>query len=115
MRFGFTEGLMPAGKPEPVARVDVLEEPLSPQEQKAESPAPAEEAIAVLLAVGSRSSAEAWDMLREISMHTSIKLRHVAELIVDWGITGRLPTEIRKELERRLARRHQESADAGGR
>lgn len=41
-------------------------------------------------------------MLRSISQNTNIKLRHVAELIVDWARTGQLPTEIRGQLEHQL-------------
>jgi hypothetical protein len=66
--------------------------------------------MGVLIAVGRTSSAEAWDMLRETSMSTNIKLRHVAELIVTWGTTGHLATDIRSELSRRLDHRESEQA-----
>ncbi|CAM5332733.1 hypothetical protein SAMN05428938_8137 [Streptomyces sp. KS_5] len=43
-------------------------------------------------------------VLREVSQHTNIRLRHVAELVVHWGRTGEIPTEIRAELEDALDR-----------
>jgi hypothetical protein len=46
--------------------------------------------------------AEVWDVLRETSMCTNIKLRHVAELVVSWGRTGVLAADIREEIHRRL-------------
>jgi hypothetical protein len=35
-------------------------------------------------------------------MSTNIKLRHVAELVVTWGVTGKLAADIREELATRL-------------
>ncbi|MFB8267688.1 MULTISPECIES: ANTAR domain-containing protein [unclassified Streptomyces] len=64
-----------------------------------------DQAAGVLIAVGRMSSAEAWDVLRETSMRTDIKLRHVAELLVEWGRTGALCADIRIELDRQLAQR----------
>ncbi|MEK0099663.1 ANTAR domain-containing protein [Streptomyces sp. A475] len=64
-----------------------------------------DQAAGVLIAVGRMSSAEAWDVLRETSMRTDIKLRHVAELLVEWGRTGALCADIRIELDRQLAPR----------
>ncbi|GAA1283758.1 hypothetical protein GCM10009646_84150 [Streptomyces aureus] len=64
-----------------------------------------DQAAGVLIAVGRMTSAEAWDVLRETSMRTDIKLRHVAELLVEWGRTGALCADIRTELDRQLAQR----------
>ncbi|MGW9032329.1 ANTAR domain-containing protein [Streptomyces sp. NPDC055722] len=64
-----------------------------------------DQAIGVVVAMGHLTPAEAWDLLRETSMCTNTKLRHVAELVVNLGvtgITGNLPTDIRQELARRL-------------
>ncbi|MFC9460833.1 ANTAR domain-containing protein [Streptomyces sp. NPDC058430] len=44
-----------------------------------------DQATGVLVAVGRLSLAEGWDVLREVSMHTNIKLRHVAELLIEWA------------------------------
>ncbi|MET7520297.1 ANTAR domain-containing protein [Streptomyces sp. NPDC005480] len=64
-----------------------------------------DQAAGVLIAVGRMTSAEAWDVLRETSMRTDIKLRHVAELLVEWGRSGVLCADIRTELDRQLAQR----------
>lgn len=52
----------------------------------------------VIVAVGRISPAEAWDVLRETSMCTNIKMRLVAEMIVTWARTGDLAAELRGEL-----------------
>ncbi|MER7983631.1 ANTAR domain-containing protein [Streptomyces sp. NPDC095817] len=59
--------------------------------------------MGVLLAAGRLTPDQGWNVLREISQHTNIKLRHVAELIIDWARTGNLCTDIRTELDRQLA------------
>lgn len=64
-----------------------------------------DQAAGVLIAVGRMTSAEAWDVLRETSMRTDIKLRHVAELLVEWGRSGVLCADLRTELDRQLAQR----------
>ncbi|MFD4716680.1 ANTAR domain-containing protein [Streptomyces sp. NPDC058430] len=64
-----------------------------------------DQAAGVLIAVGRMTSAEAWDVLRETSMRTDIKLRNVAELLVEWGRSGALCADIRTELNRQLAQR----------
>ncbi|MFD3480384.1 ANTAR domain-containing protein [Streptomyces sp. NPDC058695] len=64
-----------------------------------------DQAVGVLIAVGRMTPADAWDVLRETSMRTDIKLRHVAELLVEWGRSGVLCADIRTELDRQLAQR----------
>ncbi|WP_405918342.1 ANTAR domain-containing protein [Streptomyces sp. NBC_00728] len=62
-----------------------------------------DQAIGVVLAIGHLTPEQGWDVLREISQRTNIKLRHVSELIIDWARTGKLCTDVRTELERQLA------------
>nr|WP_203645480.1 ANTAR domain-containing protein [Streptomyces sp. SID14478] len=64
-----------------------------------------DQALGVIIAAGHLSPAEAWDALREISMHTNIKVRLVAQSLVDWGSSGWLCAEIYTELERQLCGR----------
>ncbi|MBW8703094.1 hypothetical protein MBT84_26200 [Streptomyces sp. MBT84] len=59
--------------------------------------------ISVIVAVGRLTPAQAWDLLRETSMRTNINLRHVSELLIAWGVTGRLAADIREESTRRLS------------
>lgn len=87
-----------------------LEQTAAHLEQTAVSDAAARKAIEVVRAVGRLTAGEAWDVLREVSMHTNIKVRHVAELITEWGRTGELCADIRTELERGLAERRREAA-----
>ncbi|MCX5001024.1 ANTAR domain-containing protein [Streptomyces sp. NBC_00638] len=61
-----------------------------------------DQAIGVVLAVGQLTPEQGWDVLREVSQRTNIKLRHVAELVIDWARTGKLCTDVRTELERQL-------------
>ncbi|MEU1532339.1 ANTAR domain-containing protein [Streptomyces fagopyri] len=70
--------------------------------QAVRSHAVVDQAIGVILAVGRLTPDQGWDALRSISQNTNVKLRQVAELIVDWARTGRLPGEIRSRLEHEL-------------
>ncbi|MET7544071.1 ANTAR domain-containing protein [Streptomyces sp. NPDC005507] len=69
-----------------------------------------DQAIGVIVATGHMSPGESFDVLREVSMHTNIKLRHVAELVIEWGRTGNLCADVRHELDRRLAQRRAQGA-----
>lgn len=83
-----------------------LQDKVAQLEQAIQSHAVIDQALGVLVAVGRISPAEAWDMLRETSMCTNIKLRQVAESVVEWGRTGHLAADIREQLARRLASGH---------
>jgi AmiR/NasT family two-component response regulator len=61
-----------------------------------------DQAIGVVIAIGRLTPEQAWDVLRNVSQHTNIKLRHVAELLLEWARTGQLATDIRTELKRQL-------------
>ncbi|MET7746806.1 ANTAR domain-containing protein [Streptomyces sp. NPDC005385] len=62
-----------------------------------------DQAIGVILAIGQLTPDEGWNVLREISQRTNIKLRHVSELIIEWARTGKLCADIRAEPDRQLA------------
>ncbi|MGW6485682.1 ANTAR domain-containing protein [Streptomyces sp. NPDC055056] len=64
-----------------------------------------DQAIGVLLAVGTLTPDQGWDVLREVSQRTNIKLRHVAELLVEWARTGKLAADIQTELDQQLVLR----------
>ncbi|MFF5025254.1 ANTAR domain-containing protein [Streptomyces collinus] len=57
-----------------------------------------DQAIGVVITVGSLHPEHGWAVLRHISQHTNIKLRDVAHLLVRWPATGRLPERIREAL-----------------
>jgi hypothetical protein len=59
-------------------------------------------AIGVVLAAARMTPDHGWDILRKVSQRTNIKLRHIAELIIEWARTGDLCADIRTELERQI-------------
>ncbi|GGX75165.1 hypothetical protein [Streptomyces anandii] len=61
-----------------------------------------DEATAIVATVGGVSLERARAVLRAMSAHTHIKEQHVAELVVEWAVTGRLPAELRGELRAQL-------------
>ncbi|MEV1025927.1 ANTAR domain-containing protein [Streptomyces sp. NPDC050264] len=69
-----------------------------------------DQAVGVIVAVGRISPAEAWDVLREVSMRTDIKLRSVARQLISWARTGDLVPEVSGELRRQLPPRHSKPA-----
>ncbi|WP_394427999.1 ANTAR domain-containing protein [Streptomyces sp. SGAir0957] len=84
------------------ARVAALEKEVVQLREAVVSHADVDRAIGVIVAFARIPPGRAWDVLRELSQHTNIKLRHVALLIIQWGHTGVLPAEIHAELRRRL-------------
>ncbi|MER6061553.1 ANTAR domain-containing protein [Streptomyces sp. NPDC001792] len=63
-----------------------------------------DQAIGMVVALGRVTPDEGWEVLREVSQHTNIKLRNIAELILIWGRRGDIPPEVRAELEDALDR-----------
>ncbi|MFE9813198.1 ANTAR domain-containing protein [Streptomyces sp. NPDC005548] len=72
-------------------------------QEAVDSHAVIDQAIGVLLTLGQLTPDQGWNVLRDVSQHTNIKLRHVAELIIEWARTGTLAADISTELERQLA------------
>ncbi|MGX5185465.1 ANTAR domain-containing protein [Streptomyces avermitilis] len=62
-----------------------------------------DQAIGVVIALGQLTPEQGWDVLKEVSQRTNIKLRHVAELLIEWARSGQLCADIRTELEQQLA------------
>ncbi|MFE1440567.1 ANTAR domain-containing protein [Streptomyces sp. NPDC058739] len=63
-----------------------------------------DQAIGMMVALGRVTPDQGWTVLREVSQHTNIKLRTVAELVLQWGRSGNLPSGIGAELEGALDR-----------
>ncbi|MFF1297399.1 MULTISPECIES: ANTAR domain-containing protein [unclassified Streptomyces] len=63
-----------------------------------------DQATGMIAVLGRVSPDQGRAVLNEISQYTRIKLRHVAELILTWGRTGELPTEVHAELDEALGR-----------
>ncbi|MFD5266523.1 ANTAR domain-containing protein [Streptomyces sp. NPDC058335] len=80
-------------------RIVELQQEVGQLKDAVASHAVVDQAIGVVVALGRMTPDEGWTVLREVSQHTNIKLRNVAELILFWGRSGRIPEEIRAELE----------------
>ncbi|MEU8717277.1 ANTAR domain-containing protein [Streptomyces sp. NPDC048663] len=81
-----------------------LQEEIDQLKEAVASHAVVDQAIGMVVALGRVTPDQGWQVLKEVSQHTNIKLRSVAELILVWGRTGDMPTEIRAELEDALDR-----------
>ncbi|MGV4988384.1 ANTAR domain-containing protein [Streptomyces sp. NPDC001709] len=79
------------------AEVDQLKEAVT-------SHAVVDQAIGMIVALGRMTPDEGWEVLKEVSQHTNIKLRNIAELILIWGRRGDIPPEVRAALEDALDR-----------
>ncbi|MEW2290388.1 ANTAR domain-containing protein [Streptomyces sp. NPDC047841] len=79
------------------AEVDQLKEAMT-------SHAVIDQAIGMVVALGRVTPDQGWQVLKEVSQHTNIKLRNIAELILIWGRRGDIPAQIRAELEDALDR-----------
>ncbi|WP_234538722.1 ANTAR domain-containing protein [Streptomyces shenzhenensis] len=91
--------------PDYAARILALEAEVEQLKEAVTAHAVVDQAIGVTVALGRVSPDEGWAVLKEVSQHTNIKLRNIAEQILTWGRLGELPPGIRAELEDALDRR----------
>ncbi|MFE9452044.1 ANTAR domain-containing protein [Streptomyces sp. NPDC006739] len=85
-------------------RIFELQEEIDQLKAAVASHAVVDQAIGMVVALGRVTPDEGWEVLKEVSQHTNIKLRNVAELILIWGRTGDMPADIRSALEEALDR-----------
>jgi hypothetical protein len=85
-------------------RVFALQEEVDQLKEAVASHAVVDQAIGMVVALGRVTPDQGWEVLKDVSQHTNIKLRNVAELILLWGRAGQLPPKIRAELEDALDR-----------
>ncbi|AZM63917.1 MULTISPECIES: ANTAR domain-containing protein [unclassified Streptomyces] len=85
-------------------RILQLEQEVQQLKEAVVSHAVVDQAIGMIVALGRVSPDQGWAVLKEISQRTNIKLRNVADMILVWGRTGVLPTEVRTVLEEVLDR-----------
>ncbi|MFE2830888.1 ANTAR domain-containing protein [Streptomyces mirabilis] len=76
-----------------------LREEVDQLKEAVTSHATVDQAIGMVVALGRVSPDQGWAVLREVSQHTNVKLRTVAEMILVWGRQGVLPPDIRAALE----------------
>lgn len=85
-------------------RILHLQEEIDQLKEAVSSHAVVDQAIGMVVALGRVTPDEGWQVLKEVSQHTNIRLRNVADLILLWGRTGDMPVEIRVELTEALER-----------
>lgn len=85
-------------------RIFALQEEVDQLKEAIVSHAVVDQAIGMMVALGRVAPDQGWAVLKDVSQHTNIKLRNVAELILIWGRNGDLPPEIKAELEDALDR-----------
>jgi hypothetical protein len=90
---------VPRGSRDETDRIFELQREVDQLKEAVASHAVVDQAIGVIVALGRMTPDEGWTVLREVSQHTNIKLRHVAETILVWGRGGPLPEVVRAELE----------------
>ncbi|MFJ3671026.1 ANTAR domain-containing protein [Streptomyces sp. NPDC090106] len=85
-------------------RIFELQEEVEQLKEAVASHAVVDQAIGMMVALGRVSPDQGWVVLKDVSQHTNVKLRNVAELILIWGRDGEIPPEISAELEAALDR-----------
>lgn len=86
----------------PADRERRLRDQVAQLETAKTSHAAIDQAIGILMAIGGVTPDEGWDILREVSMNTNIRVRDVAELIRTGAQHRTLDPRIREPLNARL-------------
>ncbi|GGS21428.1 hypothetical protein GCM10010252_70770 [Streptomyces aureoverticillatus] len=84
--------------------ISALREEVGQLKQAVRSHAAVDQAIGALAAISNIRPEQAWDVLTEVSQHTNVKLRLIAEQVVEWTCDGELSEEVRSALQASLAR-----------
>ncbi|WP_251091357.1 ANTAR domain-containing protein [Streptomyces sp. Caat 7-52] len=61
-----------------------------------------DQAIGVVITLSGLRPDQGFEVLKTVSQNTNIKLREIAELIIEWVHTERLPDNIRQALQAAL-------------
>ena len=92
------------GRPSDDDQIFALQAEVDQLKEAVTSHAVVDQAIGMMVALGRIAPDQGWEVLKEVSQHTNIKLHNIAEMILIWGRDGEMPTEIRAELEDALDR-----------
>ncbi|MGQ4384025.1 ANTAR domain-containing protein [Streptomyces sp. SAS_270] len=99
----------PGGPDEGVSSVDAttdeifeLQEEIGQLKQAITSHAVVDQAIGMMVALGRVTPDQGWVVLQEVSQHTNVKLRDIAEMIIAWGGEGDMWPDVRAALEETL-------------
>ncbi|MFD9318718.1 ANTAR domain-containing protein [Streptomyces sp. NPDC060053] len=74
-------------------------------EAQVDSHAVVDQAIGVLVAVHRIPPAAGFEVLREVSQHTNVKLHTVAEMVIGWALGQSLPETVERALGQAVQRR----------
>ncbi|MGW0874171.1 ANTAR domain-containing protein [Streptomyces sp. NPDC002740] len=74
------------------------------------SHATVDQALGVLAAIHRIPPAAGFEVLREVSQHTNIKLHAVAEMVIGWALGQPLPKSVGHELGEAVKRRFRRDA-----
>ncbi|MEV6963133.1 ANTAR domain-containing protein [Streptomyces sp. NPDC051207] len=85
-------------------RISELQAEVRQLKEAVVSHAVVDQAIGMVVALGRVTPDQGWQVLKEVSQHTNVKLRSVAEMILVWGRSGVMPPEISAALEEALDR-----------
>lgn len=85
-------------------RVAALQAEVRQMKEAMVSHAVVDQAIGMVVALGRITPDRGWQVLKDVSQHTNIKLRNIAELILIWGRRGDIPADVRAALEDALDR-----------
>ncbi|MGA5207825.1 ANTAR domain-containing protein [Streptomyces variegatus] len=79
-----------------------------------DSHARVDQAIGVLIAIHRLTPAAGFEVLREVSQHTNIKLHRVAEVVIAWALGQPLTESVGRQLDAAVRRRsrQQDAPDA---
>ena len=86
------------------ARIAELQQEVDQLRHAVGAHAVVDQAIGMVVALGRVAPDQGWAVLKDVSQHTNIKLRRVAELIILWVRQGEMPAEIRVALQEALER-----------
>ncbi|MGW1675416.1 ANTAR domain-containing protein [Streptomyces sp. NPDC002324] len=86
------------------AKTARLEEENAQLRQAVDSHAVIDQAIGVLIAVHRVPAADGWDVLREVSQNSNVKLHTVADEVTGWALGKPMSVRVHQELEAALHR-----------
>ncbi|MFF1542636.1 ANTAR domain-containing protein [Streptomyces sp. NPDC058291] len=84
-------------------KISELQTEIGQLQEAVVSHAVVDHAIGVVMVLGGLCPDQGFQVLREVSQHTNVKLRKIAEQVVDWARGERLSDEVRVALDNALA------------
>ncbi|MEV6112884.1 ANTAR domain-containing protein [Streptomyces sp. NPDC052109] len=101
------------GRDEQADQLTALQEEVTQLRRAVVSHAVVDQAIGVVITAGGLRPEQGWEVLRQVSQHTNVKVRDVARCLVLWPSSGRLPHDVRRALSAAVARARDSAAADG--